>query len=108
MPHAAEFRAQFDEAMREAELEEFFRNTGELIDGRVSRELLVALFLPSAENTLHDGAAVIKNLRVQRAGGRASASPPDGSVRRRRAGRTKCGRTTSCSTIAPTASSSSA
>jgi uncharacterized protein (TIGR00159 family) len=53
---------------REAELEEFFRNTGELIDGRVSRELLVALFLPSAENTLHDGAAVIKNLRLQRAG----------------------------------------
>jgi uncharacterized protein (TIGR00159 family) len=53
---------------RDAELEDFFRGTGELIDARVSKEVLVALFLPSPENTVHDGAVVIKNLRLHRAG----------------------------------------
>ena len=39
-----------------------------VIDARVTRELLVALFLPEPENAVHDGAVIIKNLRVSRAG----------------------------------------
>jgi diadenylate cyclase len=52
---------------REAGLSEFF-STGRVIDARISRELLVAVFVPSRDNALHDGAAVIKNLRLQQAG----------------------------------------
>ena len=53
---------------REASLEEFIGEPGEMIDARVSKELLISLFLPLPVNTLHDGAVVIKNLRVHRAG----------------------------------------
>jgi uncharacterized protein (TIGR00159 family) len=52
---------------READLGEFVE-TGQILDARVTKELLVALFLPSRDNELHDGAVVIKNLRVQQAG----------------------------------------
>lgn len=52
---------------RDVSLEEFLEH-GERIDGRVSRELLVTLFVPSRDNVLHDGAVVIKNLRLERAG----------------------------------------
>jgi uncharacterized protein (TIGR00159 family) len=52
---------------REAELSEFVE-TGQVVDARVSKELLVALFLPARDNELHDGAVVIRNLRVQQAG----------------------------------------
>jgi len=52
---------------RDASLEEFLEH-GEKVDGRVSKELLVTLFVPSRDNVLHDGAVVIKNLRLDRAG----------------------------------------
>ncbi len=52
---------------READLSEFVE-TGQVIDAQVSKELLVALFLPSRDNELHDGAVVIHNLRVQQGG----------------------------------------
>jgi uncharacterized protein (TIGR00159 family) len=52
---------------READLAEFI-DTGQVVDSRVSRELLVSLFVPSRDNELHDGAVIIKNLRVQQAG----------------------------------------
>jgi diadenylate cyclase len=52
---------------REGDVAEFV-DTGRIIDARVSKELLVALFVPSRDNVLHDGAAVLKNLRVQSAG----------------------------------------
>jgi diadenylate cyclase len=52
---------------REVGLEEFLDH-GEQVDARVSRELLVTLFVPSRDNELHDGAVIIKNLRLDRAG----------------------------------------
>lgn len=53
---------------REAELKQF-ADTGNPIDARVSTELLVALFVPSRDNELHDGAVIIdKNLRIAHAG----------------------------------------
>ncbi len=52
---------------READLSEFVE-TGQVLDAQVSKELLVALFLPSRDNELHDGAVVIHNLRVQQGG----------------------------------------
>lgn len=52
---------------READLSDFVDH-GEVVDGRVSKELLVSLFVPSRDNELHDGAVIIKDLRVQRAG----------------------------------------
>ncbi|HEX2571130.1 MAG TPA: diadenylate cyclase CdaA [Polyangia bacterium] len=53
---------------RDANLEEFFGEPGVVLDARVTKELLVALFLPEPDNTVHDGAVVIRNLRVYRAG----------------------------------------
>jgi diadenylate cyclase len=53
---------------REANLEEFFGEPGVVLDARVTKELLMALFLPEPDNTMHDGAVVIRNLRVHRAG----------------------------------------
>jgi len=41
---------------------------GTTIDASVQRELLVSLFLPESLNKLHDGAVVIRNLRISRAG----------------------------------------
>lgn len=52
---------------REGDLSEFV-DTGRILDSRVTKELLVALFVPSRDNVLHDGAAIIRNLRVQQAG----------------------------------------
>jgi uncharacterized protein (TIGR00159 family) len=59
---------------READLAEFV-DTGRVLDSRVTEELLVALFVPSRENALHDGAAIIRNLRVQQAGAVLPLSP---------------------------------
>ncbi len=53
---------------REVALEEFLRDEGVMVDGMVSKDLLLALFLPEPENVVHDGAVVIKNLRLHRAG----------------------------------------
>lgn len=52
---------------REGDVAEFV-DTGRIVDARVSKELLVALFVPSRDNALHDGAAILKNLRVHQAG----------------------------------------
>jgi uncharacterized protein (TIGR00159 family) len=53
---------------RDADLERFVEPGG-VIDARVSRELLVTLFVPSRDNVLHDGAVIIgKGLRIHRAG----------------------------------------
>lgn len=54
---------------REAELRQFVEDSGKQIDARVSKELLVSLFVPTRDNELHDGAVIIdKNLRLARAG----------------------------------------
>ncbi len=53
---------------RDADLKPFL-DAGKAIDGLVSKELLVSLFVPSRDNELHDGAVIInKNLRIERAG----------------------------------------
>ncbi len=59
---------------REGELNELV-DTGHILDARVSKELLVSLFVPSRDNVLHDGAAIIRNLRVQQAGAVLPLSP---------------------------------
>jgi uncharacterized protein (TIGR00159 family) len=54
---------------QDANLDEFVgAHTGRVIDAKVSRELLVSLFIPEATNQLHDGAVVISNLRIAKAG----------------------------------------
>jgi uncharacterized protein (TIGR00159 family) len=53
---------------RDADLVEYLNQPGEMIDSKVTEEILVALFLPEPENKLHDGAVIIKNLRVAQAG----------------------------------------
>jgi len=52
---------------RDTSLEEFLEH-GKRVDARVSRELIITLFVPSRDNALHDGAIVIRNLRLERAG----------------------------------------
>src|SRR5262249_15558687 len=59
---------------REGDVSEFV-DTGRIMDARVSKELLVSLFVPSRDNVLHDGAAILKNLRVQQAGAVLPLSP---------------------------------
>jgi uncharacterized protein (TIGR00159 family) len=53
---------------QEANLDEFVVGQGTTIDAVVQRELLVGLFIPESVNKLHDGAVVIRNLRVAKAG----------------------------------------
>src|SRR3984957_18241468 len=53
---------------QDANLDEFVVGQGTAIDGAVQRELLVSLFVPETLNKLHDGAVVIRNLRVAKAG----------------------------------------
>ncbi|MBI4508723.1 MAG: TIGR00159 family protein [Deltaproteobacteria bacterium] len=52
---------------REGDVTEFVE-TGEAVDARVSKELLVSLFVPSRDNELHDGAVIIRHLRIHQAG----------------------------------------
>jgi uncharacterized protein (TIGR00159 family) len=52
---------------RDAMLEEFIQR-GTVLDSVASKELLYGLFIPSFENPLHDGAAVIRDGRVWQAG----------------------------------------
>ncbi len=52
---------------READLSDFVDH-GEVLDARVTKQMLVTLFVPSRDNELHDGAVVIRNLRIHRAG----------------------------------------
>jgi diadenylate cyclase len=53
---------------QDANLDEFVVGQGTAIDASVQRELLVSLFLPESLNKLHDGAVIIRNLRVAKAG----------------------------------------
>ncbi|MGH7272329.1 MAG: diadenylate cyclase CdaA, partial [Polyangiaceae bacterium] len=53
---------------QDANLDEFVVGQGTVIDASVQRELLVSLFLPESLNKLHDGAVIIRNLRIAKAG----------------------------------------
>jgi len=54
---------------QDANLDEFVgAHKGHVIDAAVSAELLVSLFLPEAVNKLHDGAVIIRNYRIAKAG----------------------------------------
>ncbi len=54
---------------QEANLDEFVgQNKGVPLEARVTSELLVSLFVPEGSNKLHDGAVVIRNLRIEKAG----------------------------------------
>ena len=53
---------------QDANLDEFVVGQGTVIDATAQRELLVSLFLPDSLNKLHDGAIIIRNLRVAKAG----------------------------------------
>lgn len=53
---------------QDANLDEFVVGQGTPLDASVQRDLLVSLFLPESLNKLHDGAVVIRNLRVAKAG----------------------------------------
>lgn len=53
---------------QEANLDEFVVAQGTTLDASVQRELLVSLFLPDSLNKLHDGAVVIRNLRIAKGG----------------------------------------
>jgi diadenylate cyclase len=54
---------------QEANLDEFVgSHTGTTLDAAVTPELLVSLFIPEGMNKLHDGALVIRELRIAKAG----------------------------------------
>ena len=53
---------------QEANLDEFVVAQGTTLDAAVQRELLVSLFVPDSLNKLHDGAVVIRNLRIAKGG----------------------------------------
>ena len=53
---------------QDANLDEFVAAQGTNIDASVQRDLLVSLFIPESVNKLHDGAVVIRSLRIARAG----------------------------------------
>jgi diadenylate cyclase len=53
---------------QDANLDEFVAAQGTSIDASVQRDLLVSLFIPESVNKLHDGAVVIRSLRIARAG----------------------------------------
>jgi uncharacterized protein (TIGR00159 family) len=52
----------------DANLLEFTKSEGIPIGSQVSRELLVAMFYPESVNKLHDGAVIIRDLKIERAG----------------------------------------
>jgi len=53
---------------QDANLDEFVVGQGTPLDAAVQRDLLVSLFLPESMNKLHDGAVIIRNLRIAKAG----------------------------------------
>lgn len=53
---------------QDANLDEFVVGQGTSVDAQVQRELLVSMFIPEGLNKLHDGAVVIRNLRIAKAG----------------------------------------
>jgi diadenylate cyclase len=52
---------------RDADLTDHLTEQGIEIRARVTEELLVSIFLPDAENKLHDGAVIVKELRIAQA-----------------------------------------
>lgn len=54
---------------QDANLDEFVgAHKGHVVDAQVSKELLVALFVPDATNKLHDGSVIVRNYRIAKAG----------------------------------------
>ncbi|MEI7892676.1 MAG: diadenylate cyclase CdaA [Myxococcales bacterium] len=53
---------------QDANLDEFVPSPGTTIDANVQHDLLVSLFVPDQHNKLHDGAVIIRNLRIAQAG----------------------------------------
>src|SRR5258708_15331397 len=53
---------------QEANLDEFVVGQGTVIDAPVQRDLMVSIFIPESLNKLHDGAVIIRNLRMAKAG----------------------------------------
>ncbi len=54
---------------QDANLDEFVgAHKGHQIDAAISSELLVSLFVPEGVNKLHDGAVIIRNYRIAKAG----------------------------------------
>jgi diadenylate cyclase len=53
---------------QDANLDEFVVGQGTAVDAAVQRELLVSIFLPESLNKLHDGAVIVRNLRIAKAG----------------------------------------
>lgn len=54
---------------QDANLDEFVGvNKGHVLDAAVSSELLVSIFVPEGVNKLHDGAVIIRDLRIAKAG----------------------------------------
>ncbi|MBN1608472.1 MAG: diadenylate cyclase CdaA [Polyangiaceae bacterium] len=54
---------------QDANLDEFVGvHKGHDVDAAVTKELLVSLFIPEAMNKLHDGAVIIRSLRIAKAG----------------------------------------
>jgi len=53
---------------RDADLTDHLGEVGQDLDAKVTKELLITLFLPEAANHLHDGAVIIRNLRIAQAG----------------------------------------
>src|SRR6187431_1453857 len=54
---------------QDANLDEFVGvHKGHALDAQVTRELLVALFIPEGVNKLHDGSVIIRNYRIAKAG----------------------------------------
>jgi diadenylate cyclase len=53
---------------QDANLLEFTKSEGIVIGAAVTRELLVAMFYPESVNKLHDGAVIIRDLKIARAG----------------------------------------
>lgn len=53
---------------QDANLDEFVVAQGIPVEAAVTRELLVSLFVPESVNKLHDGAIIIRNLRIAKAG----------------------------------------
>ncbi len=53
---------------QDANLLEFTKGEGTLVSAAVTRELLVAIFYPEGVNKLHDGAVLIRDLKIERAG----------------------------------------
>lgn len=53
---------------QDANLLEFAKKEGTIIGAAVTRELLVAIFYPDGSNKLHDGAVIVHDLKIARAG----------------------------------------